>query len=102
MNEGKRIALLEMIRDIGNLMVYPQPVTGQDDWLVFSNIAPGTEIRIYDINGHFITGMREEDQNGGLRWDLHDQQGRKIAAGIYIYYATFDNQQKIGKFTVIR
>jgi len=102
MNEGKRIALLEMVRDIGNLMVYPQPVTGQDDWLVFSNIAPGTEIRIYDINGHFITSLREEDQNGGLRWDLHDQQGRKIAAGIYIYYATFDNQQKIGKFTVVR
>jgi len=100
--EGKRIALLEAVRDIGNLMVYPQPVTSRDDWLVFSNLAPGTKIKIYDINGHFIIDLREEDQNGGLRWDLQDQQGQKIAAGIYIYYATFDNQQKIGKFTVVK
>jgi subtilisin family serine protease len=100
--EGNRIALLENTNNIDELMIYPQPVSGGDEWLIFSNIPENTKIKIYDVNGHFINEVHEEDQNGGVRWDMLDQNGYKVASGVYIYFATFDNQQKMGKFTVIR
>jgi hypothetical protein len=69
---------------------------------MFSNIAEGTLIRIFDINGHFITKLQELDQNGGVRWNLLDDFGNKVSSGIYIYYATFDNHTKLGKFAIIK
>jgi subtilisin family serine protease len=102
LEEGNRIALVNVTNSISDLMVYPQPATIDNDWLMFSNIAEGTIIRIFDINGHFIAQFEENDQNGGVRWDLRDQSGNKVSSGIYIYYATFDNQTKLGKFTIVK
>jgi hypothetical protein len=100
--EGNRIALLTGAENIEDMLVYPQPATIDDSWLMFSNIAEGTLIRIFDINGHFITKLQELDQNGGVRWNLLDDFGNKVSSGIYIYYATFDNHTKLGKFAIIK
>jgi subtilisin family serine protease len=102
LGEGNRIALIATPADIEDMIVYPQPITTENDWMVFAKIAPGTSIKIYDINGHFIAALEEDDQNGGVRWDLHDQTGRRVPTGVYIYYATFDNQIKLGKFSIVR
>ena len=55
-----------------------------------------------EVNGRFIAHLKEEDQNGGVRWDLKNTQGKRVGSGIYLYQAIFDNQKKVGKFTVIR
>ena len=102
MEEGKRIALIKSPQDIDNILVYPQPVTHEKEWLMFANLGAGTEIRIFDINGRFVVVLKEEDQNGGVRWDLKDDRGQRVSNGIYLYQATFDNQKKLGKFTIIR
>jgi subtilisin family serine protease len=102
LEEGNRIALIAAPSDIEDMIVYPQPITPENDWMMFAKIAPGTSIKIYDTNGHFIAALQEEDQNGGVRWDLHDQAGRRVSTGVYIYYATFDNQIKLGKFSIVR
>jgi subtilisin family serine protease len=102
LDEGDRIALVTAAKDIADILVYPQPITAEDGWLMFSNIAEGTAIRIFDVNGHLIVKLEELDQNGGVRWDLRDQSGNMVSSGIYIYYATFDNQTKLGKFTIIK
>jgi hypothetical protein len=100
--EGNRIALVTASETIEDLFVYPQPATAEEGWLMFSNIAEGTSIKIFDVNGHFIINLEELDQNGGVRWNLCDQSGNKVSSGIYIYYATLDNQTKLGKFTIIK
>jgi hypothetical protein len=102
LEEGNRIALISAPADIEDMVVYPQPLTTENDWMMFGKIAPGTSIKIYDINGHFIAALKEDDQNGGVRWDLHDQAGRRVPTGVYIYYATFENQIKLGKFSIVR
>jgi hypothetical protein len=99
---GNRIALIKGTNNIEQMMVYPQPVTAEKGWVMFSNIALGTSIKIFDMNGHYVTELKEEDQNGGVRWDLRDQSGSSVSSGIYIYYATFENQTKLGKFTIIK
>jgi hypothetical protein len=102
LESGNRIALISIASDIDQIVVYPQPVTAEIEWLMFSNIAQGTSIKIFDMNGHYITELAEQDQNGGVQWDLRDQSGSKVSSGIYIYYATFENQTKLGKFTIIK
>jgi len=102
LEDGNRIALLAESEHIEQMVVYPQPATAESGWLMFSNIAKGTSIMIFDVNGHFITKLEEQDQNGGVQWDLQDQGGSKVSSGIYIYYATFENQTKLGKFTIIK
>ncbi len=102
LEDGNRIALVTALDNIEQMVVYPQPATAENGWLMFSNIATGTLIKIFDINGHFVTELEEQDQNGGVRWDLRDQSGSKISSGIYIYYATFENQTKLGKFTIVK
>ncbi len=102
LKEGNRIALIKAEDNIDNIIVYPQPVTRDKDGLMFANLIMGTEIRIFDINGHFIVLLKEEDQNGGIRWDLKDNRGQKVNSGIFLYQATFENQKKIGKFTIIK
>jgi hypothetical protein len=102
LEEGNRIALVTASETIKDLLVYPQPATTGEGWLMFSNIAEGTSIKIFDVNGHFIVNLEELDQNGGVRWNLCDQAGNKVSSGIYIYYATLDNQTKLGKFTIIK
>ena len=100
--DGKRIALIKAPQNMDNILVYPQPVTGDKEWLMVANLGAGTEIRIFDINGHFVVLLKEEDQNGGVRWDLKDDRGQRVSSGIFLYQATFDNQKKLGKFTIIR
>jgi hypothetical protein len=102
LENGNRIALISVADNIDQMVVYPQPVTTEEGWLMFSNIVLGTSIKIFDINGHYVTELLEQDQNGGVRWDLRNQSGSKVSSGIYIYYATFENQTKLGKFTIIK
>ena len=102
LEEGNQISLVESVEDIGQLVVYPQPAMAERGWLMFSNIAPGTSIKIFDSNGHYVAGLEEQDENGGVRWDLRDTSGNKVSSGIYIYYATFENQTKLGKFTIVK
>jgi hypothetical protein len=102
LEEGNRISLVAESEDIEQMIVYPQPVTSENGWLMFSNIALGTSIKIFDMNGHYVTELEEKDQNGGVQWDLKDQSGKRVSSGIYIYYATFENQTKLGKFTIVK
>ena len=102
LEDGNRISLVESEQNIDNLLVYPQPLTGDKEWLMFANLGSGTEIKIFDVNGHFIIGLKEDDQNGGIKWDLKDSRGQKVGSGIYLYQAIFDNQKKLGKLTIIR
>ncbi|TFG99500.1 MAG: hypothetical protein E4H13_08810, partial [Calditrichales bacterium] len=102
MVEGDKIALVTEVSNMTALMVYPQPATSFDAWLTFAGIPAGTKISIFDVNGHLVTELEEIDQNGGIQWDMRDKNGARLASGIYIYLATFENEKKLGKFSVLK
>jgi hypothetical protein len=101
-DQGNRINLIRTIDNLENIFVYPQPASIKTDWIMFANITPKTEIDIFDIGGHRVAALRETDANGGVRWNLKNFDGQKIAAGIYFYRATSEKETKIGKLTVVR
>jgi hypothetical protein len=100
--EGNRINLLRTPLNLDELLVYPQPASTESDWIMFANITPKTEINIFDIRGRLVAKIREADDNGGVRWNLTNIDGYKVAAGIYLYRAISDKETKLGKLSIVR
>ncbi len=92
---------------LANVMAYPNPyVEGRSsiNYIVFRNLTQNTIIRIYDINESLIKEIKQENNDGYVKWSFDDFQGNKVKPGIYIYYAldTKLKQGKSGKIMVIR
>jgi hypothetical protein len=99
---GNRISLVREAEDLENIFVYPQPARVSQDWLGFANVAPSTRIDIFDLSGRKIISLTESEGHGGIRWNLTNDRGDKLAAGIYLFHARNGDQTKIGKFTIVR
>jgi len=84
------------------MYVFPQPVDNEQNWINFANTPYGTEIKIFDIHGHLVAVLAENDYNGGVRWDLKNQNGQRVASGVYIFYAKSNSKSKTGKISVVR
>jgi flagellar hook assembly protein FlgD len=78
---------------LSNVLNYPNPfnnTTKFDFRHNKSNSQLEVEIRIYDINGRFVTTIDEQVQTIGfniepIEWNGKDAHGNKIAPGVYMY-----------------
>ncbi len=101
---GDRLVLREPVNDLSKLLVFPNPFKpeyGQNE-ITFGNVPVGCEIFIYSASGQLVQQLREEDSNGGVAWNLCNQQGRKVNSGVYIYIARFQGEKKTGKFVILK
>lgn len=107
---GSSFGLIFNKENLDDMYVYPNPysIASNQDYITFANITRVAEVDIYDLNGRFIITVTETDGNGGVEWNLRDQNGEMISTGVYIYRATGKNtsgqevEEKIGKFAVVR
>ncbi len=107
---GSSFGLIFNKENLDDMYVYPNPysIASNQDYITFANITRVAEVDIYDLNGRFIITVTETDGNGGVEWNLKDQNGEMISTGVYIYRATGKNtsgqevEEKIGKFAVVR
>jgi hypothetical protein len=100
--DGNRIALLKIPTTLKEMYLYPQPVMSDNQWVMFANVPLATEITIYNMHGQRITKIRENDQNGGVIWDLKNSSGKKVSSGIYLYRASWKKETKLGKIAIVR
>lgn len=71
------------------------------DGVIFKNIPEGSDIKILTLNGDIIkefTDTRESE----IQWDVTNDQGRKLASGVYLYYVYSNGAVFSGKLAVIR
>ena len=106
---GSEIVLSSPAENLDDIYVYPNPVnTNSNSTLTFANLPTRVNIYVYSVDGTFIKYLSEDDGNGGLDWNLENNNDQIISSGIYIYRAisvdNFNNklQEKIGKFAVIK
>jgi hypothetical protein len=80
--------------EVTRLMNYPNPVTSSTRFS-FEHNQPntelGVEIGIFTLNGQLIKQINRTVNTGGTRniqidWDGHDESGRKLKKGTYIYH----------------
>ncbi len=95
---------------LDDVFVYPNPLRPEDaqQFVTFANLTPQAVIRIYSVSGMFIREVIEDDGNGGVEWNLRDDAGQLVPAGVYIFRAAgknvggMDVEPKLGKFAIVR
>ncbi len=106
-NDGAPIALSEVLN-------FPNPFVNETEFKFVHNkdgAALSAIIRIFDINGKFITELKGEDNGSGssesIIWNGRNQNNEVVSSGIYIYTVEvsdeYDNttiqQQKLFKIS---
>ena len=69
--------------------------------ITFSNLAINTTVKIFTVSGHWVKTLPISSTS--VNWDLTNNDGDKVASGIYIYLLTTDQGfKKTGKIAVIK
>ena len=107
---GSSFGLIFNKEDLNDMYVYPNPYSfsSSQDYITFANITRDASVDIYDLRGKFLVTLKETNGNGGVEWNLLDQNGNKAPTGIYLFRATGKNssgqevEDKTGKFAIVR
>ncbi len=59
-------------------------------------------VRILDASGRLLRTLQETDGNGGVQWDLKDENGNPVPSGIYIFYVVDEGEKGTGKLAIVR
>jgi hypothetical protein len=91
-------------KDLADVFTFPNPYVPDSgaDGITFANLPKQAEIRIMTQNGAYVRTIQETNGDGGVQWDLCNEKGEKVAAGIYIYRVTSEKQSALGKLAIVR
>jgi hypothetical protein len=104
----------ELRSQFDKVNVYPNPLFGSNSsagafgyradepFVTFSHLPEEVTIKIYTLSGSLIRELYKNDLSSLLRWDLHNEDGRRAASGLYIALVEHKELgQKILKFSII-
>ena len=97
------------ITDLQKVVVYPNPVkTGEYDVVNFLNfpIDKTGSLAIYNVSGDLVYQSKigpfsPNNNNLTTRWDLKNQNGKKVSSGIYYYVINMAGDTKKGKIAIL-
>ncbi|MFH1097813.1 MAG: YCF48-related protein [Candidatus Desantisbacteria bacterium] len=98
------------VSNFWNVTVYPNPCKSEEKYVVFGDpsdhnkkLTRQSTIKIYNIAGEWIRTIEEVDGDGKATWDITNNEGKRVASGIYVYYISNpEGQRCTGKIGVIR
>lgn len=83
----------------------PNPVS-QNASISYQLASPANvSLKVYNINGQLVKTLASETKPAGnhsVQWDGKDANGKKVAAGVYLYRLDAGDYQAVKKLTVIR
>jgi hypothetical protein len=83
---GNTLSFVLTQPDLNNVFVYPHPVhIGSDGFVTFANLTTQAEVEVLDQRFKTVRVIKETDGNGGVQWDLRDDQGVIVPPGMYFY-----------------
>ena len=86
-----------------NINVYPNPVIpSYDDFVTITGLTENSIVKIVNIEGRLV--FQGRSNGGSISWNLTDQSGRKVPAGVYQAIVTDSGNSKSESvsITVIR
>ena len=126
-DSSSQVTLNNLKSDINKVRVVPNPYVGtnameeavinpflnQPRRLMFTNIPAQCQITVFTTSGVKVKTILVDGSigldNGIVHWDLLNEEGLEVAAGMYIYHVqpTFSNErlndiEVIGKFAIIK
>jgi hypothetical protein len=89
--------------DLFTVFPFPNPVNTKNGEIVrFQNVPPGAELHIFNTSGNQIARVENQGTSRIRSWYLINDDGRKVAAGIYLFLVQGDGLLKTGKFSIVR
>jgi subtilisin family serine protease len=107
---GSYVVLTGNASDLSDVYIYPNPIRiGEGtNILTFANLTKKVKINILSLTGKPIKEIIATTDNGGVAYNLTDENGDIIPSGVYIYRIVSlddtqnETQEIFGKFAVIR
>ncbi|MBZ0199997.1 MAG: T9SS type A sorting domain-containing protein, partial [Ignavibacteriaceae bacterium] len=105
---GSYIVLTGFAENLNDVYVYPNPAKVSNGKVTFANLPQRAKIVIWNVNGKRVIELQETDGNGGVDYNLKDENGEQLNSGIYIFRivkldaTNNETEEKIGKFAVIK
>jgi len=84
-----------------SLQISPNPASNRVEFSLRSVPGEGVEIRIYDLQGRRVAGGRIGGDSPWT-WNLRDQEGRRVSAGIYLARMRAGPAKAVRPFVVLR
>ncbi len=89
--------------DLTSVYPFPNPVNTKDAEIVrFQNVPPEAELHIFSATGKRISRVENQGSSLVRSWYLKNDDGEKVAAGIYVFLVQGEGLLKSGKFSIIR
>ena len=102
--QGNQASLVFFRDDLAQAFTYPNPCnpSAGHTGITFANLTNQAHVTIMNMHGTVVQELDETDGDGGVFWNLHDQNGQPVPAGVYLYYITSDHDSKQGKCAIVR
>jgi len=84
-----------------SIVVAPNPVRPDDDAAVFEGASAATRVAVYTLEGQLVRELSGAT-DGGLRWDLRETSGARVAPGVYLFVARDATGTAHGRVAVLR
>ncbi len=89
------------------IIVYPNPYKPNSrlghQRIVFSGLTTKAKIVISSLTGEKVREIDNENSEGSFLWDARNDNGERLASGIYLYLVTGENGgKKTGKIAIIK
>ncbi len=81
-----------------NIRIYPNPfIVSEHQVITFDSLPTSAVIKIYTMDGKFITELKPNRNFAGIRWEPD-----RLQSGIYFAVVRTDQKTQIAKFAIIR
>lgn len=91
--------------NLDKAVAYPNPFRPDrgNDRIVFDFLMAGATLKVFDLSGHLVRELVDEDGDGRIDWiGVTNESGDNIASGVYYYVATAGGKTKAGRVAVLR
>ncbi len=89
--------------DLTSVFPFPNPVnTKEVESVRFQNVPPEAELHIFNATGKRIARVENQGSSRVRSWYLKNDDGEKVAAGIYVFLIQGEGLLKSGKFSIVR
>ncbi|MDD5131991.1 MAG: S8 family serine peptidase [bacterium] len=95
------------LENLDEVKVYPNPYKPNSGlghtMITFTNIMNDSKVKIYTLTGELVRTLHDDLAQGEVRWDAANEDGQKVASGLYIFLVeSNDSKHKTGKLAIIK
>ncbi len=105
---GNTLSFVLTRSDLNKIFTFPNPIhLSKDEYLHFGNLTSEVTIEIMNLEGRVLKTITDQSRDGGVRWDLKDDNGKILPIGIYLFQIKGKNEEgknvenELNKFSIL-